>query len=174
MGFLGYGFPRVKVRWCNDRIKINSIRKYYKNYRDKNIIEYIGIAYDEPKRIKDKVYPLVDWRWTEKDCLDYCYNKGFDFGGLYKYFNRVSCWCCPLQNLNDLRSLYEHFPELWNKLKDWENKSWNNFRVDYSIPELEVRFDLEKEWVAQGKNPSIRSKEFKEEMLCRFSNIQTI
>ena len=42
--------------------------------------------------------------------------------------------------------LREHFPDLWNKLKNWESKSWNNFRHDYTIPQLEIRFDLEKEW----------------------------
>lgn len=163
----GIGFPMGLTRWCTFTLKTNIVRKYFNQFRDRNIIQYVGIAYDEPKRIKDKTYPLVEWKWTEKDCLDYCYNKGFDFGGLYNYFDRVSCWCCYMQSLQDLRMLREHFPDLWNKLKDWENKSWNNFRHDYTIPQLEIRFDLEKEWEEKGLKPSMRNKEFKNEYLRR-------
>ena len=73
------------------------------------MVEYIGIAADEPKRVKHAYYPLVEWGMTEKDCLDYCYAHGFDWGGLYEIFHRVSCWCCPLQPLSELRKLYECF-----------------------------------------------------------------
>lgn len=114
---------------------------------------------------------MVEWGWTEKDCLDYCYSKGFDFGGLYNYFDRVSCWCCYMQSLNDLRMLKEHFPKLWSTLKEWESKAWNNLRSDYSIPQLEVRFDLENEWKDKGLIPSMRNKEFKKEFLERIEDI---
>ena len=107
------------------------------------MIKYVGIASDEPKRIKNEQYPLVDWGWTEKKCLDYCYSKGFDWGGLYKYFNRLSCWCCYMQSVQDLRMLRKHFPELWNKLKSWEAKAWNNLRPDHSLDWYEKRFRLE-------------------------------
>jgi 3'-phosphoadenosine 5'-phosphosulfate sulfotransferase (PAPS reductase)/FAD synthetase len=122
------------------------------------VIEYIGIAADEPKRIKEACYPLVEWGMTEKDCLEYCYAKGFDWGGLYQIFHRVSCWCCPLQALSELRKLYEHFPGLWAQLRRWDGSTWRQFRADYSVRELEIRFAFEKEWIADGK--SIRSRTF--------------
>lgn len=56
----------------------------------------------------------------EADCLKYCYEAGFDWGGLYEIFHRVSCWCCPLQSLDELRKLRTHFPDLWAKLLDME------------------------------------------------------
>ena len=34
---------------------------------------------------------------------EYCYDHGFDWDGLYEIFRRVSCWCCPLQSLSELR-----------------------------------------------------------------------
>ena len=95
---------------------------------------------------------------TEKDCLEYCYAKGFDWGGLYQIFHRVSCWCCPLQALSELRKLYEHFPDLWAQLRRWDDSTWRQFRADYSVRELEIRFAFEKEWIADGK--SIRSRAF--------------
>lgn len=131
------------------------LKKLKKEYE---IVEYIGIASDEPKRIKDGCYPLVEWGMTEKDCLEYCYSRGFDWGGLYNIFYRVSCWCCPLQALSELRKLYEHFPELWEQLRKWDDSTWRQFRKDYSVRELEICFSLEKEWSAEGK--SIRSRAF--------------
>lgn len=88
----------------------------------------------------------------------YCYARGFDWGGLYEIFHRVSCWCCPLQDLSELRKLYEHFPELWTQLRRWDDSTWRQFRKDYSVRELEIRFALEKEYISNGK--SLRNKEF--------------
>jgi 3'-phosphoadenosine 5'-phosphosulfate sulfotransferase (PAPS reductase)/FAD synthetase len=85
-------------------------------------------------------YPLVDLKMTEEDCLKYCYNKGFDWNKLYDYFNRVSCWCCPYSSLNELRNLYIYYPELWIKLKQMDKKSNNQFRLDWSLSDLELRF----------------------------------
>jgi 3'-phosphoadenosine 5'-phosphosulfate sulfotransferase (PAPS reductase)/FAD synthetase len=110
---------------------------------DSDIVHYVGIAADEPKRIRDLNYPLVEWGWKEDKCLQYCYDKGFDWGGLYKVFPRVSCWCCPLKSLPELRNLRRSFPELWAKLLDWEHKTWRNFRADYSVDDLERRFAAE-------------------------------
>ena len=35
-------------------------------------------------------------------------------------FSRVSCWCCPLQSLEELRKLYRYFPDLWRQLEEWD------------------------------------------------------
>ena len=78
---------------------------------------YIGIAADEPKRVKDDVYPLFEWGITEEQALQYCYKHGFDWGGLYKERTRLSCWICPMQHVHDLKLLYRDFPELWAELK---------------------------------------------------------
>ena len=104
---------------------------------------------------------------TEVDCLQYCYDHGFDWGGLYEYFNRVSCWCCPLKSLAELRQLYHHFPDLWEQLREWDDKCWNTFRFDSSIEQLGIRFDLEDEFAIKGLNNSMRNKDFKAEYLRR-------
>lgn len=84
---------------------------------------------------------------TEKDCLEYCYAKGFNWNGLYEKFNRVSCWCCPLKSLKELKVLYKEYPNLWNKLKYWQENTYRKFRSRYSIQELEDKFktEIEKE-----------------------------
>lgn len=163
----GYGWALVKSRWCTSLLKISVTDKYFRELRKKKnvLLQCLGIAVDETKRVGNKNnngadirLPLVEWGWTEKDCLDYCYAKGFDWEGLYEIFHRVSCWCCPLKSLQELRNLREHFPDLWEYLKEMDKRAWNQFKADYSVEDLETRFNLEKEFLAQGK--SIMSKEF--------------
>ena len=138
-GKRGYGWPSAMVRWCTGYLKVKLVEKFLKGLGDE-YQEFVGIALDEPKRIKDKKYPLVEWEITEKMALDYCYEKGFRWGGLYEQFRRVSCWCCPLQPLAGLKSLYINYPELWQQLKEMDRQSYNQFRRDYSVEELEVNF----------------------------------
>jgi len=144
-GGVGYGWMGSMSRWCTS-LKVKSIEKL----KTKGCIEYIGIAFDEKKRLEkkylkigNKILPLVDWGITEKMALEYCYSKGFDWGGLYKIFNRVSCWCCPLARIRELKKLYSNFPELWKELKIMDSKSVKHFRADYTVGELEKRFESE-------------------------------
>ena len=107
-------------------------------------------AADEQERVCEFRYPLVEWEMAEADCLAYCRARGFDWGGLYDLFRRVSCWCCPLQPLSELRILRKHFPELWEKLRYMDAHTWRQFRADYSVEQLEQRFALEEERAVQG------------------------
>lgn len=140
-GKKGYGWATMRARWCTTLLKNKVINDYLKKYKDEGYVEYVGIAVDEPKRIKDKIYPLVEWGMTEKDCLQYCYDRDFDWNGLYEHFDRVSCWCCPLKNLKELKVLYKYYPKLWAELKEMDFKSYNKFRADYSVEELEKKFE---------------------------------
>lgn len=157
----GFSWPGPKMRWCTDRLKTRPRTQFLRDYRKEyNIIEYVGIAADEEYRLRRKIndrenkrYPLVGWGMTEADCLQYCYDRGFDWGGLYEKFSRVSCWCCPLQSLPELRVLYHEFPDLWQKLKEMDSQTYGQFRIDYSVEDLEKRFDLEDEWRAAGREP---------------------
>ena len=153
----GYGWAGPRMRWCTERLK-NQPRERRQLREKYNVIEYVGIAANEGYRLERKnnqrsncMHPLVDWGMTEADCLQYCYERGFRWGGLYDIFSRVSCWCCPLQSLDELRKLYRNFPELWEKLKYWDSQTWRKSRADYSVLELEKRFDFEEEWQKAGK-----------------------
>lgn len=157
--YRGMSWPGPRGRWCTGILKTRIVAAYLKELKKEyTVIEYVGIAADETKRIKDKNYPLVEWGMTEQDCLSYCYRRGFDWGGLYEIFSRVSCWCCPLQSLEELRKLYRHFPDLWRQLEKWDDSTWRTFLKNYSVRELAVRFDFEDEWQAAGGN--IRSRAF--------------
>lgn len=141
-GQCGYGWATMLARWCTAKLKTAVIDKFCKSL-DGDYMHYIGIAADEPKRLRPdprKCYPLADWGITEKSALQYCYECGFDWGGLYEHFDRVSCWCCPLKNLRELKTLWKYYPDLWAELRQMDERAFNKFRADYSVKELEERF----------------------------------
>ena len=157
--YRGMSWAGPRNRWCTGILKTRVIDAYLRDLKEQyEIMEYVGIAADETQRIKTACYPLVEWGMSEKDCLDYCYARGFDWGGLYRIFSRVSCWCCPLQSLEELRKLYRYFPDLWRQLEEWDESTWRTFIKNYSVRQLAARFVFEAKWQAAGGN--IRSKAF--------------
>ena len=90
----GNGWPGFHVRWCTGQLKTHLISKEVNQLkRERNAIHYVGIAADEAWRCKDARYPLVEWGVTEAQALQGCYDRGFDFGGLYEIYHGCSCWC---------------------------------------------------------------------------------
>lgn len=162
----GQSWSSAKVRWCTKDLKTRVVERYIRELKKQyNVFQYIGLAADEVKRLERKsnqepnhLHPLVNWGWSEADCLQYCYKFGFDWDGLYEIFDRVSCWCCPLQSLEELRKLRKHFPQMWEEIIEMDKKTWRRFKADYSVEELEKRFHFEEERLAEGK--SIRNREF--------------
>ena len=147
----GLSWPSHACRWCTGRLKTHVINRHLRLLRRQYQLEqYVGIAADEVHRCRDLHYPLVEWGMTEADCLRYCKKHGFDWGGLYDIFRRVSCWCCPLQPLSELRKLRVHCPDLWQKLLYMDAHTWQPFRPDYTARQLDIRFKLEEERAAQG------------------------
>ena len=86
--YRGMSWAGPRNRWCTGILKTRVVAAYLREMKKQyDVIEYVGIAADEPKRIKTACYPLVEWGMTEKDCLSYCYERGFDWGGLYEIFS---------------------------------------------------------------------------------------
>ena len=150
----GNGWPGIKVRWCTGQLKIKLIDKEVKRLKgEHNALHYVGIAADEAQRCKGEVYPLVEWGIDEAEALKICYDRGFDFGGLYDIYHRASCWCCPLQRVDELRKLRRHHPELWAHLLDMDNRAremfgpgpLGQFKQNWSVERLGERFATEDE-----------------------------
>jgi len=141
-----YGFTSFRRRWCTSR-KTDTIKVFCNKHKPHT--QWIGFSYDEAKRIKKTIgycYPLVDWKMTEENALKYCLDKGFNWGGLYEKYKRVSCWNCPLQSLKDLKALWLYFPDHWNKLLEMQKQSKWQFRKDYTLEELDERFRREESY----------------------------
>jgi len=149
---VGNGWPGIRVRWCTGALKTKLIDKEVKRIKGVfDAVHYIGIAADEAWRCKGEKYPLVEWGITETQALQICYDRGFDFGGLYEIYNRASCWCCPFQRIGELRKLRRHHPELWQKLRNLDRRAreqfgpgpLGQFKKDWSLERLEERFAKE-------------------------------
>lgn len=96
----------------------------------------------------NKQFPLAEWKMTEKDCLEYCYARGYNWNedetDLYSILDRVSCYCCANKNLKELKNYYKYLPKYWNKLKDLQSKTERPFKYNkYTIEDLEKRFKEE-------------------------------
>ena len=151
----GYGWPGMRVRWCTGQLKTHLITKETNRLKkEKNTLHHIGIAADEAHRCKDDPhnrYPLVEWGITEAQALQICYDRGYDWGGLYEIYRRASCWCCPLQRIGELKKLRHHHPELWARLLDMDNRAramfgpgpLGQFKQNWSVERLEARFARE-------------------------------
>ena len=140
----GNGWPSMLRRWCT-REKINAINRYYK--KQKEFVSCIGLAADEAKRVpivsKKKYqerYPLIEYDISEHDALKYCYENGFDWGGLYELFGRVSCFCCPLQRISELRTLRKHRHRLWEIMLEMDVNNNRGFKGLKTVHDLENRF----------------------------------
>jgi 3'-phosphoadenosine 5'-phosphosulfate sulfotransferase (PAPS reductase)/FAD synthetase len=162
----GYSWCGLKgCRW-GTTCKLRAIDNYFKS--EPEHIQCVGIAINEPERLNkerkgNKRFPLAEYGFTEADCLKYCYELGFDWGGLYKLLDRVSCKYCGLKNLKELRNIYVHIPDVWEELRDYQRRSRLPYRGNgETVFDLEKRFDLQSEFETQGK--STRSQEFYNEL----------
>lgn len=124
--YKGYGWPGATCRWCT-REKAGTINRYLKELKKEfEVIQCIGFAVGEERRVKKKMlepqfrYPLIEYNVDETEALFYCKNLGYTWGGLYDYFDRVSCFCCPLQCKKEMLLKKRHFPEIWEKIRQMD------------------------------------------------------
>lgn len=146
----GNGWPSMWRRWCT-RVKINEIEKYYKQQKD--FISCVGFAADEAKRVPadlkkkwEERYPLIEWDIDEKKALEYCNSHGFYWGGLYELFGRVSCYCCPLQRIGELKNLRRYRPALWQKMLEMDIpliEQGLDFKGGKTVHDFERRFSAD-------------------------------
>ena len=143
----GYSWCGGACRW-GTTYKTQTINKYLKGCK-----VYVGIALDEPKRVarakaKGQMLPLVDYKFKEQDCLDYCRCRDFnwieDGVPLYSILDRVSCWCCANKNKKELLAYYKHLPRYWGRLKVLQELTNRPFRNNTTI------FDFEEEFKEQS------------------------
>ncbi len=156
---IGRCWPAATPRWCTGRkqqsLKAHLLALTHRSGLELPLRQCIAFAADEQHRLDGPTkrnssycvqrYPLVEWNVTEADALNYCYKRGFTWSGLYHFFNRVSCFCCPLQRMDDLRTLRRHFPDLWQRMlvmESWLPENQRRFK-DSSVSDLDARFAAE-------------------------------
>ena len=164
-GKRGYSWCGGNCRW-GTTYKIMALDKYAQ--KNKNSIVYVGIAADETERLQKeranyKRFPLAEWGITEAQCLQGCYEAGFDWGGMYEYLDRLSCKFCKNKNLKELRNIRKHYPDVWEELKDYQCRTDRPYKGDgQSVFDLDKRFELEDRRIKEGL--SISNRDFFDEL----------
>lgn len=160
------GFPMIKGAWCNSRLKVSALNKICKN-----AVSYIGIAYDEPKRFKvlseHKVSPLVNAKWTEKMCYDWCFENDL-LSPIYTTSSRGGCWFCHNQSIGQLRLLRRNYPEYWNLLLKWDIDSPISFKPSHTVHDFEERFQLEDKGIIFPDDSSFKWKLLQSDIQLKF------
>lgn len=66
-GIAGYGWPRPRARWCTSKLKTEVIKKHLAEIKQgRNVVQCVGIAADEPHRVREHRYPLVEYGIRER------------------------------------------------------------------------------------------------------------
>lgn len=136
-----YGWPMQRGQWCLQQLKRPSF------HAQKDSIQYVGIAADEPDRFHNlnetKKFPLVAVGWNEKRCRQWCEENGL-LSPIYTTATRGGCWFCHNQGIEQLRILRKNYPELWKLMLKWDEDSPVTFYADgKTVHDFEKRFHAE-------------------------------
>lgn len=116
---------------------------------DRSIVEYLGIAADEPKRFgqlnEKKRAPLVEFGIEEELCGLYCRYANI-LSPTYETSFRDGCWFCHNQGVAQLRNLWKNYPDLWALLMKWDLDSPVSFKADgHTVHDFDDRFQMEQQ-----------------------------
>jgi 3'-phosphoadenosine 5'-phosphosulfate sulfotransferase (PAPS reductase)/FAD synthetase len=138
--------PNVMQRRCTIASKIETMKRYMESLKlgFDNYVTYIGIRYDEPKRwskelhqfgnnAQIKCYPLVDWKTTKQDVLNYWSKMPFDLQLVEPFGN---CDLCMLKSTKRRIAVLKQKPEIAKWWSDIEVEFGNTFDNQYSVKQL--------------------------------------
>lgn len=138
----------------------------------RNIVEYLGIAADEPARFGQlnakKRAPLLEFGIEEDLCGLYCqYNDML--APTYETSCRDGCWFCHNQGVNSLRKLRKNHPDRWALLLKWDKDSPVTFKADgHTVHDFDRRFQMEDEGLIFPDDKVFRWSMLEEELNYRW------
>ncbi len=108
--------------------KINPMTEWKKKHATLPIIEYEGIAADEPRRLKSmgnlkKTVSLLQlYGYTEDDCMELCrkydmVSPQYNLEGV----TRDGCWFCPHSKFQEHLTIARKYPNAWEKFVSLES-----------------------------------------------------
>ena len=144
-------FPVCGKCYVQRDCKMHPIRQYQKTLPS-NTVQYIGIAKDEPQRLArlggNQVSLLEKYGYTEDDAKQLCKQAGL-LSPVYEFADRGGCWFCPNAKLSELRHLYDHHPDLWQKMMRLQivpGKVTEKFNRSQTFADIDAMF---REWDLQ-------------------------
>lgn len=144
-----YGFQAGGVCKANSELKIQPLRSYYAQFRKQyDIIQYVGIALNEPKRLarlegKNKISLLAKYGYTEQMAMDKC--KEYNLvSPCYSMSNRGGCWFCANAKLSLFIHIRNKYPDMWKELRKLDKidkRIHGKFKYDKTLQEVEREMD---------------------------------
>jgi 3'-phosphoadenosine 5'-phosphosulfate sulfotransferase (PAPS reductase)/FAD synthetase len=130
--------------------KVRPIEQY-KKALPPDTVQYIGIAQDEQERLLRlngaKVSLLEKYNFTEQDAKQLCQQAGL-LSPVYAFTDRGGCWFCPNAKRVELRHLYDHHPDLWNRMLELQalpGKVTEKFNRTQRFSDIDALFRQEDE-----------------------------
>jgi 3'-phosphoadenosine 5'-phosphosulfate sulfotransferase (PAPS reductase)/FAD synthetase len=144
-------FPSKMAQFCTERLKIHpTLRWVRENLQDEEYVRYAGVRRDESQKRRDTpfevwddlfncyaLHPIADW--TKQMSFDYIRQYGEPINALYSLgFERVGCAPCINSNKQDIKRWADRFPEMIDKIREWENQANRTF-FRPMIPGMKIR-----------------------------------
>lgn len=136
----------------NRECKLKPIRDYYKQFGECDIVQYVGIAADEPKRLARikgkgktmKASLLAKYGYTEEMAKEKCKEYGL-LSPIYDTGTRGGCWFCPNCRMKTLADFKVNHPDLWEylgRLSLTPNLCSYGFKYGKTFQEIDRKIDL--------------------------------
>ena len=153
------GFP-LKVSgfcWISRDWKIVPLEKWQRDYSKKHncvVYLYLGFATDEKNRLRQQKineynenrvtyqqfykesYPLVDFNYTEKDCLALLKEQQLVCDTHINY-NRSGCWFCQKASVEARLFAIKQQPDRIKLIREWTKLSEREIYPDLTLAEIE-------------------------------------
>lgn len=140
------------MSFCTRDLKKNISDRFCKSLKD-DCVMYLGYVFREKNRVHDNdkkyitnYFPLIRWKWNEPEVSTFLKSRTL-YNSLYDHYTRTGCKFCPKQSLASWYALFVHHPKDFQEAKEWEaeakktNAHIIHFRSDYSLQQLEIRFE---------------------------------
>lgn len=118
---IAYGYKK-----CSLKHKVAPQEKFCRHYqpcidawaKGEKIVKFIGYDAGEERRLAkalphdlqdkkyQKEYPLMEWGWSRKECIQAIRDAGLPLPG------KSSCFFCPSMKRWEIRTLYHRYPDL--------------------------------------------------------------
>jgi 3'-phosphoadenosine 5'-phosphosulfate sulfotransferase (PAPS reductase)/FAD synthetase len=144
-------FPSHSLQFCTEHLKLIPQRRWTRENIETDSERYIGVRRDESSRRAQAAErgwddffdcyinrPLVDW--SKEQCFDFVKARGEEINPLYKMgFARVGCAPCVNSSKDDIRNWAARFPEMIQKVRDWEKQNGRTFFAPM-VPGLQLNW----------------------------------
>ena len=143
------GFPIGGACRINRDCKIAPIREYYRQFDGQQVMQYVGIAIDEPVRLervyraKDRTSLMEKYGVTEAMAKEMCRAQGL-LSPIYDTGTRGGCWFCPNMRKGCMHRFRREHPDLWNellRLGEVENCISYGFKYGKTIEQINSELD---------------------------------